>query len=323
MSEIDQTGAGDMESAGSEMLEEGDSGLAGGGSGRSPAGSEVLEEGDSGRSPASSEVLEEGGQPDGGSPEAVALLTAARKLATVAGKLHFADPVAMTYNPLEYAWEGHADYVSRWGAGQKRVVFLGMNPGPFGMAQTGVPFGEIAAVRDWMGVRGRIGHPPQEHPKRPVQGFACPKSEVSGRRLWGLMQQRFGDAGEFFRDHFVVNYCPLIFMEASSRNRTPNQLKKPEREALFAVCDQHLQSVLMALQPEWVVGVGKFAAERAARVVQAMAGGGAGRANSTGNFAGGETYSAGDGIGGTATRGSAGDTTGAARAADGTTSGPA
>ena len=32
----------------------------------------------------------------------------------------------------------------------KRVVFLGMNPGPFGMAQVGVPFGEVAAVRDWL-----------------------------------------------------------------------------------------------------------------------------------------------------------------------------
>jgi single-strand selective monofunctional uracil DNA glycosylase len=135
-----------------------------------------------------------------------------------------------------------------------------MNPGPFGMTQTGVPFGEIAAVRDWMGICEPVGKPEHEHPKRKVVGFDCPNSEVSGRRLWGLFAQRFGTAEAFFKDHFVANYCPLVFMEDSGRNRTPDKLPVEET------------AVITALEPEWVIGVGAFAEERANRAREAMKG---------------------------------------------------
>ncbi|MCL1859942.1 MAG: single-stranded DNA-binding protein, partial [Proteobacteria bacterium] len=78
---------------------------------------------------------------------AAALIAAARELSATLGKMRFAPPVTHVYNPLDYAWNVHERYLRRYGDGRKRVVFLGMNPGPFGMAQTGVPFGEVAAVR--------------------------------------------------------------------------------------------------------------------------------------------------------------------------------
>ncbi|MEZ0274383.1 MAG: single-stranded DNA-binding protein, partial [Roseimicrobium sp.] len=131
-------------------------------------------------------------------PSHKALISAAHSLRDTLKPLRFSAPVEFVYNPLEYAVEAHEDYLTRYGATRKKVVFLGMNPGPFGMTQTGVPFGEIAAVRDWLGIRGGIGKPPVEHPKRPVLGFDCPQSEVSGRRLWGLFAQRFGTADAFF-----------------------------------------------------------------------------------------------------------------------------
>jgi single-strand selective monofunctional uracil DNA glycosylase len=142
-----------------------------------------------------------------------------------------------------------------------------MNPGPFGMAQTGVPFGQVAAVRDWLGITEKIDRPPHEHPKRPVTGFDCQRSEVSGERLWGLFAKRFGAPGKFFRDHLVVNYCPLAFVEESGRNRTPDKLPPRERAALFALCDAHLQETIRILKPEWVIGVGEFAVQRAREVV--------------------------------------------------------
>ena len=138
-----------------------------------------------------------------------ALIAASRTLADRLRPLTFSK-ASHVYLPLDYAREPHEAYLKRFGGGKKRVVFLGMNPGPFGMAQTGVPFGEIPAVRDWMGISAPVGKPAIEHPKRPVEGFACLKSEVSGRRLWGLFAERFGSADDFFRDHFVINYCPLI-----------------------------------------------------------------------------------------------------------------
>lgn len=190
------------------------------------------------------------------------MIESAAALRDAAGSLKFAPPVAFVYNPLEYAWAPHQCYLSRFATSRKRVVLMGMNPGPFGMAQTGVPFGEIAAVRDWMGIDAPVGKPPREHPKRPVEGFQCAKSEVSGRRLWGLFAETWPDARDFFADHFVLNYCPLVFMEASGRNLTPDKLPAAQAAKLFAACDAHLKAALHILQPEWAIGVGSFALKR-------------------------------------------------------------
>jgi len=177
-------------------------------------------------------------------------------------QLAFGPPVAYVYNPLSYALEAWRQYVLKYADGPKRVVFLGMNPGPFGMAQTGVPFGDVAIVRDWLGIEAAIQKPEKEHPKRPVLGFDCPRSEVSGSRLWEWLQLRFGHPDRFFQNHFIANYCPLVFLEASGRNRTPDKLPKAERQPLLAICDRHLQFLLDCLQPEHAIGIGNFAAER-------------------------------------------------------------
>ncbi len=201
-----------------------------------------------------------------------ALISAAQTLRQALHTLRFAPPVEYVYQPLDYAWAPHEVYLRRFGSSKKRVVFVGMNPGPFGMTQTGVPFGEIAAVRDWMGINAPVGKPDREHPKRRVVGFDCPNSEVSGRRLWGLFAQRFGTAETFFKDHFVANYCPLVFLEDSGRNRTPDKLPVVETMAMESACDAHLRAVITALQPEWVIGVGAFAEARALRAKEVMNG---------------------------------------------------
>jgi single-strand selective monofunctional uracil DNA glycosylase len=138
-----------------------------------------------------------------------------------------------------------------------------MNPGPFGMVQTGVPFGEVAAVRDWLKLRATIGQPTRRHPKRPVQGWKCRRSEVSGRRLWGLFAERFGSAADFFAEQFVANYCPLAFFDAAGRNITPDRLPASKAAALFTACDWHLRRVVEILQPRWLIGVGDFAEDQA------------------------------------------------------------
>ena len=199
---------------------------------------------------------------------AQALIDAARELSASVESLSFAAPVTHRYNPLAYAWAAHELYLRRYGASRKKVVFIGMNPGPFGMVQCGVPFGEIAAVRDWMGIEVAVNRPENENPKRPIEGFACVRSEVSGRRLWGLFQQRFGTPEAFFADHFVANYCPLAFFD-NGRNLTPDKLPAAEAAPLYAACDRHLRALVTALDAQWVIGVGAFAEQRAA---QALAG---------------------------------------------------
>ncbi len=194
---------------------------------------------------------------------AEALLAAARRLSAQVGRLKFSPPVSHVYNPLAYAWAPHEQYVRRYGATCKRVIFLGMNPGPFGMVQCGVPFGEIAAVRDWMKIVAAVEKPRPENPKRPVEGYSCIRSEVSGRRLWGLFEQRFFTADAFFAGHFVANYCPLAFFD-QGRNLTPDKLPALETAPLYQACDEHLKSLADALRPDWLIGIGGFAEARAA-----------------------------------------------------------
>jgi single-strand selective monofunctional uracil DNA glycosylase len=192
-----------------------------------------------------------------------ALVRATWRLRRDVEPLRFRAPVTHVYNPLDYARIPHKAYLTTYGASRKRVVFLGMNPGPFGMVQTGVPFGQVSSVRDWLGITGRVRQPADVHPKRPIQGFECPRNEVSGARLWGAIAETFETPKRFFSDHFIANYCPLVFLEESGRNRTPDKLPAAEREALFEACDRHLLALVRILEPEWVIGIGAFAQERA------------------------------------------------------------
>ncbi|MBU8871687.1 MAG: hypothetical protein KOO60_12545 [Gemmatimonadales bacterium] len=190
------------------------------------------------------------------------ILNAGAVLRDEVDRLKFSEPVAHVYNPLRYAWPMHEAYVRRYGTGPRRVLLLGMNPGPWGMAQTGVPFGEIAAVRDWLQLEASVSRPEGEHPKRPVMGLACTRSEVSGRRLWGYFADKFKSPDGFFAEHFVLNYCPLVFLEDTGRNRTPDKLPAAEAAPLFTACDKRLRKAVELFQPEWLVGVGGFAKKK-------------------------------------------------------------
>jgi single-strand selective monofunctional uracil DNA glycosylase len=192
-----------------------------------------------------------------------ALVEISRVLSAHVDALRFPS-VPYVYNPLDYARAPHEAYLERWGRKRPReLLMVGMNPGPFGMAQTGVPFGDVAMVRDFLGIEGPVGKPHREHPRRPIAGFACHRSEVSGTRFWRWARDRFGTAERFFERVFVANWCPLVFMEESGRNRPPDKLAAAERGPLFAVCDQALAEVAEILQPQLVVGIGRFAEYRA------------------------------------------------------------
>eukprot|EP00903_Cladosiphon_okamuranus_P014953 g13841.t1 len=180
-------------------------------------------------------------------------------------------PVNCSYNVLEYASETNEAYIQRFGGGRPlgRAFVVGMNPGPWGMVQTGVPFGEIGFVRDWLGVQGEVGRPRKEHAKRPVDGFDCNRSEVSGTRLWGFFERRFGTADAWADKMFVYNYCPLTFMSSSGGNITPDKLTPAEREVIDEACGDALADMMSALKPSVVVGVGNFAGAKCLEAVKA------------------------------------------------------
>lgn len=195
----------------------------------------------------------------------------ARNLGRAASRCRFGPPVHHVYNPLVYASEAHRQYLLRYCRREADVLLLGMNPGPFGMVQTGVPFGEVTAVTDWLGIRAGVSPPKDQHVRRPIEGFECTRREISGQRLWGWAKDRFGTPDAFFRRFFIWNYCPLAFLEASGRNRTPDKLPHAEREPLYAACDLALARIVAYLQPKLVLGVGRFGEARARSVLRGTA----------------------------------------------------
>ncbi len=184
--------------------------------------------------------------------------------------LPFSHPVTHIYNPLLYARKSYDSYIDKYGKSPKEALLFGMNPGPWGMAQTGIPFGDVTFVRDWLRIEESVGKPEKEHPKRPIQGFDCPRSEVSGTRVWGWAKETFRSPKKFFKRFYIANYCPLCFMEESGRNRTPDKLPVSERKPLLDACDRALRLMVEHLQPRYVIGFGLFAEQRALEALEGM-----------------------------------------------------
>jgi single-strand selective monofunctional uracil DNA glycosylase len=200
---------------------------------------------------------------------AEALIGSVERMKARLKRVRFGPPVAYVYSPLDYAWPIARAYYERYGRGPKEILFIGMNPGPFGMGQTGVPFGEIAAVRDYMRLAGVVATPRRTHPKRPVLGLGCPRSEISGQRLWGAFSKRWPNVDDFFARAFVLNYCPLLFLGASAVNITPDKIGKVERKKMEAICDKSLAETIAILEPKYIVGIGNYATKRATIVTEA------------------------------------------------------
>ena len=125
-------------------------------------------------------------------------------------------------------------------------------------------------VKEWLGIRGEVGKPASEHPNRIIHGLACSRSEVSGSRFWGLFKDLCTSPQTFFKNCYVHNYCPLSFMEKKGKNITPPALKPPaDKKQLLDICDRALLEVIDLLGVHWVVGVGKFGADRAKAALKA------------------------------------------------------
>ena len=173
--------------------------------------------------------------------------------------------VDAVYNPLAYAWEPHRAYLELASGGGAKTLLLGMNPGPHGMGQMGIPFAATSVVRDLLKITNLdVGQPRTPHPKRPISGLDWPKEEVSGTRLWGLLANEYGSAESIFKSVFLLNHCPLmLFSGERATNITPDRITGPTTKALLERCDEHLREVVDIMQIERVIGVGRYSEKRA------------------------------------------------------------
>ncbi len=179
--------------------------------------------------------------------------------------------VGYTYNYLNYARAPFEDYLSKYLPRKAPIeaLFLGMNPGPWGTAQNGVPFGDMESVTDWLNVSGEVGQPEVMSPKRVIEGFELKRREVSGERLWGWIKDRWKTPDRFFTSHFIWSHCPLMYIHTNgSRNITPDRLNIEDRKALYPLCDTMLDLLIDMLEPRQIVGIGNYATARAKACVK-------------------------------------------------------
>lgn len=167
--------------------------------------------------------------------------------------------VQYVYNPVDYAYAGYSRYVRKYLKSSKKILFVGLNPGPYGMCQTGIPFGDVSTVKEWMELEMDISKPLDECPKKPVDGLKCTTVEQSGKRFWGFFKKKCGAADNFFRNAFVINYCPIAFFDRSGKNVTPNELEVSSREELEKICDEYLEKVVEMVKCEIIICVGRYA----------------------------------------------------------------
>ncbi len=180
-------------------------------------------------------------------------------------------PVETIYRPLEYAWDIHRDYLATFGGPPKDALFVGMNPGPWGMGQTGVPFGDPTVVGRWLRLNDHVVEPPEEElPQRPVRGLDSSHTEVSGQRLWGLLRDLYTTPQAALERLLVVNHCPLLMFDIQHRNVTPDQLRVGFKENLLEVCDEGLERIATATQAGLLIGVGTYAEERCKVVAERL-----------------------------------------------------
>ena len=168
------------------------------------------------------------------------------------------------YNPLEYAWAPHEEWIRRFAGNGAKTLLVGMNPG-HGMGNTGVPFGCPEQVREFLGIMDLdVRQPSPAHPKRVVYGLDCPKPEVSGRRIWSFLAEHYETPEAVSEDIYIVNHCPLWMFNDAGQNITPDKLTGSAAERLNEICNRHLRTVVAEMGITRVIGVGRYAQRQAA-----------------------------------------------------------
>ena len=176
--------------------------------------------------------------------------------------------VDFAYNPLKYAWKSHKMYLEKYGTLGADTIIMGMNPG-HGMGNTGIPFGCPEKVRDYLKITNlNIEEPKNSHPKRIITGLECNKPEISGKRIWSLIEEIYGSPEEAFKQIFVLNHFPLWLFNKSGQNITPDKLKSSSAREIFDICNEYLLEISNILKVKRVIAVGKYASRMAKNAIE-------------------------------------------------------
>ncbi|KAK6639299.1 hypothetical protein RUM43_007571 [Polyplax serrata] len=193
------------------------------------------------------------------------LLAIEHQMCSELNNLKFTPPIDYVYNPLLYAKDLHENFIKKYFENcSKKILFLGMNPGPWGMCQTGIVFGDKDHVKEWLKLCGQVNKPKKEHPRKKITGLDCSRKEISGKKFWGFFRKLCQTPEQFFQHSFVYNLCCLAFVDTSGKNITPPEIKDIQvRNRLLNICNETFVKIIKEFKFEIVIGVGKFAEKNA------------------------------------------------------------
>jgi len=189
-------------------------------------------------------------------------------------------------DPTRYcrsAWAAYLQMAARLGC----VLVVGMNPGPHGMAQTGVPFTDPWIVDELDLQAPRADVPPADipavgswrHRSHRARGVLGSKREESAKRLWPLLREicapyaAVGPSADKIAEAtrrvcnevLLVNALPICWLDPAGKNVSAEQVEKRApaqvREGLRDLVNEWLQAVADILRPAAVIGVGRWARE--------------------------------------------------------------
>ena len=131
------------------------------------------------------------------------------------------------WNPGSYGAPWHRVFREIYPLRERPILMFGLNPGPYGMGQTGIPFTDVRRLRQCLPKmaltlreRGREPRVPGLAP-RSLRRFFTREFESSAVRVYRFLELGWGSAEKGWRSVGVANSCPLLFLDPEGRNQTP------------------------------------------------------------------------------------------------------
>jgi single-strand selective monofunctional uracil DNA glycosylase len=201
-----------------------------------------------------------------GDPLGAAIRFSSRRFAPLARSIARATGW-LVLDPSRYGERWHAPFRRLYPPRARPLLVFGLNPGPYGMAQTGIPFTDLKRLAQGLprlaAELARSGERlslPGLAPSS-LQPFLTRTFESSSVRVHRFLRLAHGSAERAFREVVFVNPCPLLFIDrALGENRTPADLPRALRAGVDEARVEVVSVAVARLRARGAIVLGRDAA---------------------------------------------------------------
>jgi len=173
------------------------------------------------------------------------------------------------WNPALYALDIYQEYLTKFPPEPGAILALGLNPGPYGMAQTGIPFTDCRTASGALGMEMTIpGKAPDDLISRlkKANGKWRGTYERSSLGMYRFLILAWGDIKTAYRNWFVGNPCPLLFLDPERWNVTPADPRLRRMKEVGELRQRAVIGFSEILNPRGIVCFGKDVAKAVGEV---------------------------------------------------------